>query len=74
MAARDRGAAVLLVSEDLDELLAISDRLAVLNAGRLSPAFPTGEASPERIGLLMGGVHGEGGPQFSNLEPGHALA
>lgn len=52
------GAAILVVSQDLDELLALSDRLAVINVGVLSPARPTGEMSVEEIGLLMGGVHG----------------
>ncbi|MBV9079467.1 MAG: ABC transporter ATP-binding protein [Methylobacteriaceae bacterium] len=53
------GAAIVLVSQDLDELLALSDRLAVLNEGRLSAPMDTRGASLERIGLLMGGVHGE---------------
>ncbi|RAI61041.1 ABC transporter ATP-binding protein [Roseicella frigidaeris] len=49
------GAGVLVVSEDLDELLAIADRIAVLAGGRLSPPRPVGETSIEAIGLLMGG-------------------
>jgi simple sugar transport system ATP-binding protein len=57
----EAGAAIVVISQDLDELLALCDRLAVLNEGRLSPAFPVAEASPDRIGLLMGGVHGEAG-------------
>ena len=52
------GAAVLLISQDLDEMLAITDRLAVINVGVLSNALVTAEASVEQIGLLMGGVHG----------------
>ncbi|WP_299626372.1 ABC transporter ATP-binding protein [Pelagibius sp.] len=52
------GVAVVVVSQDLDELLAISDRLAVINVGVLSSAMVTKEASVEEIGLLMGGVHG----------------
>jgi simple sugar transport system ATP-binding protein len=51
------GAAVLIVSQDLDELLALSDRLAVINAGRLSRTLVTAEATIEQIGLLMGGAH-----------------
>jgi len=51
------GAAVLLISQDLDELLALADRLAVLDRGRLSPARPTGELGLEEIGLMMGGLH-----------------
>ncbi|MGI9436839.1 MAG: ABC transporter ATP-binding protein [Geminicoccaceae bacterium] len=53
----DSGTAVLVISQDLDELFAISDRLAVLNLGRLSKSYPTREASAEQIGLLMGGLH-----------------
>jgi simple sugar transport system ATP-binding protein len=51
----EAGAAVLVMSQDLDELLAISDRLAVLHLGRLSMTFPTTDATPEQIGLLMAG-------------------
>jgi simple sugar transport system ATP-binding protein len=52
------GAAVIIVSQDLDELLSLSDRLLVMNVGRLSRPLVVGEASIEEIGLLMGGVHG----------------
>ena len=52
---RDRGVGVLLVSEELDELLGIADRVAVLFQGRIMGIFPTAEAEAERIGLLMGG-------------------
>ena len=52
----DAGAAVLLISQDLDELMALSHRLGVLHAGQLSPLLPTGTLSVEEIGLLMGGV------------------
>ena len=53
--ARDRGAAILLVHADLDELLAISDRVSVLYAGRLTPtAWPA--VSREEIGRSMLGV------------------
>jgi simple sugar transport system ATP-binding protein len=52
-----RGAAVLIISQDLDELLALSDRLAVLNTGRLSPPRPADALSVAEIGLLMGGAH-----------------
>jgi general nucleoside transport system ATP-binding protein len=53
---RRRGAATLLISEDLDELLALSDRIAVLYEGRLMDVLPAAEADPERIGLLMAGI------------------
>jgi simple sugar transport system ATP-binding protein len=52
------GTAIVVVSQDLDELLVVTDRLAVINLGGLSPAIPTAEASVEQIGLLMGGLHG----------------
>jgi simple sugar transport system ATP-binding protein len=52
------GSAVLVISQDLDELLAITDRLTVINLGTLSNAIPTAGVSVEEIGLLMGGVHG----------------
>ena len=55
-------ACVLVISQDLDELLSICDRLAVMNEGRLSPALDVGEASIDQIGLLMGGVHGQEKP------------
>ena len=59
-----KGAAVLVISQDLDELFAISDRIAVIAEGRLSPAKPVKELTVEEIGLKMGGLHGmpeEGG-------------
>ncbi len=54
------GSAVLVISQDLDELLALSHRLAVLTAGRLSRPCPAGELSVSEIGLLMGGTHAGG--------------
>jgi len=53
---RDAGAAVLVISEELDELFAICDRIAVLTAGRLSPAQPRSGLTVEAIGLLMAGA------------------
>ena len=59
--ARDAGAAVLLISDDLDEVLMLGDRIAVMHAGRLSDARPAPEWSRETIGLAMtGGVAGDG--------------
>jgi simple sugar transport system ATP-binding protein len=52
---RDEGVAVLVISEELDELFEICDRLAVIARGRLSPALPTRETNAEDIGLLMSG-------------------
>jgi simple sugar transport system ATP-binding protein len=53
---RARGGGVLLISEDLEELFALSDRIAVLHAGRIMADLPIAEASVERVGLLMAGV------------------
>ncbi|WAJ26753.1 ABC transporter ATP-binding protein [Antarcticirhabdus aurantiaca] len=53
-----KGAAIVVVSQDLDELLELCDRLAVLNEGRLSEPMAVQTISVERVGLLMGGVHG----------------
>ena len=55
----ENGSAIVVISQDLDELLAISDRMAVINEGRLSKTLNVGEASIDEIGLLMGGVHGD---------------
>jgi len=53
--ARMRGAGIVLISEDLDELLALCDRLAVIVRGRLTDAVPVETLTRERIGLLMAG-------------------
>ncbi len=53
-----RGAAVVVISQDLDELLELSDRFAALNAGRLSAPVSTEGLTLERIGLMLGGAHG----------------
>ena len=53
--ARERGAAMLLITEDLDELMAFSDRIAVMSHGRLSQALPTGERTIAELGLMMAG-------------------
>jgi simple sugar transport system ATP-binding protein len=54
------GSAVLVISQDLDELFEISDAIAVMHNGELSNPLPIAEATRERVGLLMGGA-----------EPGH---
>ena len=51
-----RGAAVIVISQDLDELMEISTNFAALNAGRLSDARPMAELSLDEIGLLLGGA------------------
>ncbi len=55
VAARDRGAAVLLVSAELDEVLGLSDRVQVMYDGRLLAELPGEEADRDRIGRLMAG-------------------
>jgi ABC-type uncharacterized transport system ATPase subunit len=52
---RDEGAAILLISEDLDELSELSDRIAVLFEGQIMGTVVSGEASAEEIGLMMAG-------------------
>jgi simple sugar transport system ATP-binding protein len=57
IAARDAGAAVLLISEDLDEIMELSDVIHVMSEGRLSRPVPRGALTVAEIGLLMAG-HG----------------
>lgn len=51
------GSAVIVVSQDLDEIFEVATSIAVISEGRLSPSYPARELSRERIGLLMGGIH-----------------
>jgi simple sugar transport system ATP-binding protein len=59
LALREKGGAVLLISEDLDELLALSDRIVVMSEGRV--AYETDATKAERhvLGAFMGGGHGD---------------
>jgi simple sugar transport system ATP-binding protein len=59
IAARDRGAAVLMVSEDLDELLHVADRIVVMSGGRLVHECAAAGADRHHIGRFMGGHGGE---------------
>jgi general nucleoside transport system ATP-binding protein len=68
---RGRGVAVLVISEDLDELFTICDRIAVLAQGRLSRAYPTPELTIESIGVMMGGASGDA-KESGAKEPAHA--
>ena len=52
------GAAVVVISQDLDELLEVADSFAVLNEGRLTRPRPTEGLTMDEIGLMMGGAHG----------------
>ncbi len=53
------GSAVLVISQDLDEIFEIADRIAVISRGQLSVAQPAHELNRESIGLLMAGAHEE---------------
>jgi ABC-type uncharacterized transport system ATPase subunit len=53
----EKGAAIIVISQDLDELMEISDHFAALNEGRLSAIRPIHGLSVEEIGLMMGGAH-----------------
>jgi simple sugar transport system ATP-binding protein len=63
MEQRAEGTAILLISEDLDEILALSDRIAVIYEGQIMGVVPQDQATPEQLGLLMAGVRGESGDQ-----------
>jgi simple sugar transport system ATP-binding protein len=56
---RDGGAAVLIVSSELDEVKALGDRIAVMYQGKIVDVLAPAEATYERLGLLMGGAHPE---------------
>ena len=53
--ARDSGLAVLLVSADLNEIMSLSDRIAVMYKGRVMGILDAAEATPEKLGLMMAG-------------------
>ena len=67
LALRDAGCAVLVVSEELEELFEVCDRLHVMARGRLSPSLPTAQATVERIGEWMSGL-------WNQTEAAHAAA
>jgi ABC-type uncharacterized transport system ATPase subunit len=54
---RDQGCAVLVVSPELDEIMSLSDRIAVMYRGQIMDILPADKATPEKLGLLMAGVH-----------------
>jgi len=62
------GSAVLVISQDLDEIFEVATDIAVISEGRLSPAYPANELTREKIGLLMGGQH----ESKTHSEPAHA--
>jgi general nucleoside transport system ATP-binding protein len=67
LALRDAGCAVLVVSEELDELMALADRLQVIAKGRLSPSIARADASVAQIGQWMSGL-------WNKEEQAHAAA
>jgi simple sugar transport system ATP-binding protein len=71
MAARNRGAAVLLVSEDLDELLTLADRIVVMSEGRIVHDVLAAQADRLELGAFMGGK-GHGAPTAAPAAPGAA--
>jgi general nucleoside transport system ATP-binding protein len=75
LALRDAGCAVLVVSEELDELFELSDRLHVMAKGQLSPSLAIAEATTERIGAWMSGLwHGEVQQHLHKMGADHAAA
>ena len=69
---RDEGCAVLVVSEELDELFEICDRLVVIAQGKLSPSIATAQATIEQIGEWMSGLWGSAANDASGAQ--HAQA
>ncbi len=66
IAKRDEGTAVLLVSPELDEIMALADRIAVMYRGRIVATLPAAEATKEQLGLLMAGATLDGGRTTDN--------
>ena len=56
LAERDRGAGVVLLSEDLDEIIALSDRIAVIYEGCIKGIIPAADATAEKLGMMMAGA------------------
>ena len=69
---RDEGCALLVVSEELDELFEICDRLVVIAQGRVSPSVPTAQATIEMIGEWMSGLWSGAGGAVPRKEVSHA--
>jgi len=62
---RDAGCAVLLISAELDEILALADRVGVMFRGQLVAVLDSGQASKDRLGLLMAGITDAPGPDVA---------
>ena len=59
VALRDRGKAILLISVELDEILSLSDKIAVMFDGKIMGERLPSETNEKELGLLMAGVSGE---------------
>ena len=68
LALRDAGCALLVVSEELDELFEVCDRLLVIAQGRVSPSLRTAEATIEQIGEWMSGLWDRAKEEVSHAE------
>ena len=66
LALKQEGCAVLVISEELDELFALCDRLHVIAKGRLSPSVPIEQATREQVGLWMSGLWNDDAPPAPN--------
>jgi simple sugar transport system ATP-binding protein len=60
IAQRDKGVGVLLISAELDEILALADRIIVMYEGQIVATLAAAEATREQLGLLMAGSHAKG--------------
>jgi simple sugar transport system ATP-binding protein len=56
---RDQGCAVLLISPELDEIMELSDQIAVMYRGKIAAILPANQTTKENIGLLMAGISPE---------------
>jgi simple sugar transport system ATP-binding protein len=71
---RDEGTAVLVVSSELDEILALSDRIAVMYRGLIMDILPAATATKEHLGLLMAGIDPKSRPEAKSKKSGEVAA
>jgi ABC-type uncharacterized transport system ATPase subunit len=72
LALKQEGCAVLVISEELDELFALCDRLHVIAKGQLSPSVPIEQATREQVGLWMSGLWQDARTDGAAVEAAHA--